>query len=59
MAEVFAAIVMAIIGFVIGGLVGLNTEGVWSWSPYCWYGILVAWGVCICGFVAVGSDCCD
>lgn len=51
MGELVAALILAVLGFFIGGIVGMNSE-IASWSPYCWYGALiglsVAVGVPIC-----------
>ena len=34
-------IAASITGFIIGGLVGLINDA--SFSPACWYGILISW----------------
>jgi hypothetical protein len=48
-AEFIAFIIMSIIGYLVGGTVGILSYN--EWSPYCWYGLFIVWGAmagCIC-----------
>jgi hypothetical protein len=51
MAEIFTSLLLAVVGFVIGGIVGEIANQ--SFSPYCWYGALI-------GFLLIwaGNFCC-
>jgi len=52
MPEFIGFMIVGLIGYVIGGVVGLSIDS--AWNPICWYGLFIAWalalGVCLCGF---------
>ena len=52
MGQFVATIIMTILGFVIGGVVGINFTDAAAFAPACWWGalagFLVSLGGCLC-----------
>jgi hypothetical protein len=55
MADVVIWLIIGIIGIFVGGGIGEVSYG--EFSPYCWYGLCIVWGLPIVG--TAGGELCD
>jgi uncharacterized membrane protein YeaQ/YmgE (transglycosylase-associated protein family) len=47
MAEFIAYMILGVIGYLVGGWVGVTWYE--TWNPTCWYGLAIVWGIPFCG----------
>jgi hypothetical protein len=53
MSDLVVYLVVGVLGFIVGGVIGeFNID---AWSPYCWYGLAAVWGVYLFGSVCHSS----
>lgn len=55
MGEIVVWLIIGVIGMFIGGIVGEISYS--EFSPWCWYGLCVVWGLPIVGMA--GGEICD
>jgi hypothetical protein len=46
--EAVGYLILAILGFIVGGLLGLYVSEAQTFMPWCWYGLFIAIGAPVC-----------